>query len=275
MKSIICIITILMYSFSVALAQVDDINKRSDDNKKDNNNSIGSSSKSESDNNNHSEVGSACAEACIRACAEVFVSVLFDAAAAHHRYQMDKRSEDPTVLSLEFMPHFCKSVDSKYDNYNILPRIRGRWGIWSTEASFNQLVETGDLNNFRTFSWQIMQLNFEAVPVFNFRIGSGLYWENNSSTDPNTKKKNMFNEHSMAIEIKLNDLKSVITLEGRTTWDYNTKHNVYHAISLFDSFRLIKSDHVFVYAVGGIDYQNYYAQVDWFSVRAGLTFNIH
>ncbi len=271
MKRILLFSCLLSLLFGQLHAQVDDIKRKSDENrdKKDQNGEKDYYSTPPDD-----PIMDACFSSCAMACFDVFFSVAGELLMDHHRDLMKNRDVDPTVLSIDFMPHIAYSPDDDY--INLLPRIRGTWGIFSTDFRFNYLAEFDNAaaDIYNTWEWQILQLNLVAAEVFNFRIGTGLLSEN-------YKENLVYNEHSIGFEFRSQDQNLLTSLEGRTTWDYETGSHVFTEGNLRFSYRFININHVFGYVIVGGIYQRYYEStvdspaVNLFSAQMGLTFNIH
>lgn len=274
MKNIVIILTCLLLPSFIS-AQVDDIKRKSEehksnkDNQKDDKDSPGSSVAD--------PLASACLTGCAEGCAQIVVPVIIGGIAQHHKYLMDSRDSDPAILSFDIMPHVAYSPTDEYINY--LPRIRGTWGVLSTDVRFNYLTEYQGVSSgiYQTIEWQILELNFVAQQVVNFRIGSGLLYENFRGEDEygDALPKETYNEHFIALEIRIHDRKILTGIEGRGAWDYEVSENVFHEINLRGSYRFINSNNLFAYLTFGVIYQNYYSSVDLLSVQSGLTFNLH
>lgn len=238
-----------------------------------------------------SSSGSSSADACLDSgCAEAIVQVAFyvfyEALVQHHRYQMGDRHEDPFVLSLDVMPHLAFSPNDEYVNF--LPRIRGNWGVLSTDFRMNYLAEFDSISaqTYRTIDWEIIQINIRPTKHFRLTLGAGLMFED--YTDK------VYNENYIGMQFRLADMKFLIDLEGR--YAYNTfyeesyetdswgndvivgnsaTNTVFQEYSLRGSYRIFDSKHFSGYTTFGVSYQNYYKTVELISVTGGLTVNIH
>lgn len=256
MKTKTSVFVLLFFFLGNALfAQIDDIKRDADENK---------DNKEDSEIGNSPGIDNACAAACASGCFDFFSSVAFELLIGYHAQLLQERDDDPTILSLDIMP--AVFYNSEMQNTNIVPRIRGNWGVFSTDFRYNKLVETIDFETYTTLSWQIVQLNFTVPEFFHFRIGSGLLWE--QYTDE------AFNEHSAGFTLKLADQNNVTDIEGRACWDYETGQSVFYEINLRTGMRFIRNEHVWGYINAGLVYQSYYNN-GFFSLQGGLNFNIH
>ncbi len=270
------ITALLLFQFLFASAQVDDIKKKSRENKN-------SGGNSDSYNYGGGNSDNPCLDACGEACFEFAFAIAFEALLSHHAYLMENRDKDPTVLSLDLMPHFAYGPEDNY--FNLLPRIRGTWGVLSSDFRFNYLADYKDASAdiYKVYEWQVVELNFLPIEELNIRVGSGIFVENftASSLDPisgsmvGRRYKDTYNENFASLELRLNDQQVLTSLEGRFAYDYDTGNHVFTEINLRASFRFLDIPHVFSYLTGGIVYQKYYSSIDLWSIQAGFSFNIH
>ncbi len=254
---IFAILFLSLFFFSPVFAQVDDIKDKSKNNREKQND--------ESENLNSSNSSSFG-----DVCAEIFVEVAFALLYDQHLQQIANKANDPTAFSLDVMPHFAFSPDDNY--FNFLPRIRGTWGVLSTDFRMNYLLDfdEGAAETFRTIEWQVLQFNIVPVEEFTLRFSTGLMYEEFTG--------NLYNEHYLGLCFRLDKQKILATLEGRFTYDYNAQTiepNVFYEINLRGAYRILDFKNLWGYATFGILYQNYYQSVEMLSVQGGLTFNIH
>jgi hypothetical protein len=90
--------------------------------------------------------------------------------------KLNARNQNPEVVSLEVMA-FAAIQPSSY--YIIHPRVRGNWGLFSTDFRMNYVIEEGadGIKHLRTDDWQILELNIVTQPRANFYIGWGFLHE--------------------------------------------------------------------------------------------------
>lgn len=277
MKKIVVVFLLFALSIPQLTAQIEDIKKKADKNKEENTGEHRDSRDRPPENPQNQSLSGACLdglfEVCTSVCATVAVGIMIE----HHEYQMNNRDINPMAASIDVMPHFSYSSQDGLVNY--LPRIRGTWGVLSTDFRFNYLTETADFSaeTYRCMEWQVLQLSFSAAEVFNFRIGTGIMYENYT--------ENVYNEHSVAMEARFSQQKVLTTLEGRGTWDYETGNTVFLEANGRIAIRFININHVFGYLHAGYTYQSYYPSLpsgeneynntNFHFFNTGLTFNIH
>lgn len=275
MKKIICTCFVFFVGFMTLFAQTDDIKDRAKENQDNKNNHSGHD---DSYAPNDDNLGEGCAQIIVEvactACSEIAAEVFVELLSGHYRYLKDNRDIDPTPFSIDLMPHVAYA--EKYSSFSYMPRIRGTWGVIATDFRINNLLESDQTSfgTFRAWDWQILMLNFAAEGVFNFRIGSGLHYQNMGSDSTGHKIDGYFNQHAIGLEFRMNEQQLLTTLEGRGTWDYETGANVFHEVNLRQSVRFIHTDHLFGYLQAGIIYQNYY-DIHRFSFQGGISLNIH
>jgi hypothetical protein len=99
--------------------------------------------------------------------------------------KLSERGENPQLVSVDLMV----SVAAQPSSYYIInPRIRGNWGIFSTDFRLNYILEESvdGIKYIRTNDWQILELNLITSKNVNFYIGGGIIHEsfNESNTLP-------------------------------------------------------------------------------------------
>ncbi len=260
-------IVAILIACTPAFSQVDDIKKKSDKYKKDDNSSSDSNIGSSND-----PVFDACFETCASGCFDIALSVVTEIMIQHHIYLMDSRNEDPTALSLDLMMHTAYEPNNQI--VNVVPRIRGTWGVLSTDFRFNHLVERDQaIATFKTLSWQILALHFGVPDAFSFRIGSGFYYDISDAL--------MFNEHYTGLQLKFGGQSILLNLEYRIALDYEHSETVFQDFDANIAFRLLNFPNLYTYANVGFVHQKYYPdneagiKTDFSMVKAGITFNIH
>lgn len=194
------------------------------------------------------------------------VIVTIEGLTVHHNYLMDNRDIFPSALSLEYMPHFASNGDNQF---SIFQRLRGTFGVMSTDFRFNVLTEfqNNTAQQYRTIDWQIMQLNFQAGPVVNLRFGSGILYDSYA--------ENTYNEHFGSIGLSFFDYRFTTELEGRYCPSYTTAVTVYEELNLRAKFRIIEMESLSTwFMVGGV-YQSYYDVAEYKSLQTGLTIELH
>lgn len=167
MKTLIIALSLLLPCAS--FAQVDEIKKESSKNSEEK----GERSSSSSSNSGSSGSGFGAA---------VFVELMrvsFGGMALWQTHRLEKRPTDPTIFSLDLM---MQGAIQPSTYYVLQPRIRGTWGLFSTDFRFNYLIEESieGTKHIRTDDWQILQLNIFNTKNFTGRFGGGILHENYS-----------------------------------------------------------------------------------------------
>ncbi|MBC8147153.1 MAG: hypothetical protein H8E98_04135 [Bacteroidetes bacterium] len=201
-------------------------------------------------------------------CNDLFIDLFFDVIVFGglelHRLYMDKQYDIPRITSIEFMPQFAFHPPS---TYFMIPRIRGNWGLFSTDFRYNFMLETSLLNGadiYKTIDWQIIELNLVVTENVNFRIGTGFMYEDFSRT--------YFNENTAALDFYTKDDALKIGGEFRYAFDYENNVVPRTEGSLNLDYRIFNFNALSGYVNIGCLYQNYYNEVDLWSLKGGLSF---
>jgi hypothetical protein len=263
MKRIICILFLYVF-ISNLHAQVDKIKDESDKNKKE------SEKLGDGTGDNGGSDGSPCLESCGETCFNSLTAFCFDLAISGmidlHKSYLDEKDEIPLVTSFDFIPQFGYHPPS---SLIAMPRIRGNWGLFSTDARFTSLIEitSNGTDFFNTIDWQVLQLNVLVTKPVVLRIGTGLMYE--------TYSKSAFSEHSIGLDVFLDDFKYRINNEFRIASDYSNGNIPRIEGSTAFNYAVIQSDNLDAYVLIGVLYQNYYLYVPIWSCLGGMAFNFH
>jgi hypothetical protein len=86
--------------------------------------------------------------------------------------KLQQRSDMPYIVSIDMIAQAAAQPSSYYI---INPRIRGNWGLFSTDFRMNYLIEESadGIKHLRTNDWQIVEMNIVTTPDFLLRIGGG------------------------------------------------------------------------------------------------------
>jgi len=268
MKKKLLIIIICLFSISNTFGQIDDIRKQADRKKENANNNNNSSNDRNQSNGGD---GSPCIDLCFETCTNAVIATMVEAMLEKHVDIMNNRTTYPAALSLEIMPHAAYGVyfaDASNNTYvNFLPRIRGNWGIFSTDLRLNYLATYKDYKAdvFKTLEWNILMLNIMPDDNFKLSFGGGLLYEYYT--------KSSYNELFVGADFNLNNRKHIISLEGRLATNY--EFTVFVETTLRANTRFINMGSLKGYVSYGIVYQNYYEAVDLLMGQVGLTFQIY
>jgi hypothetical protein len=172
------------------------------------------------------------------------------------RSKLQQQHSDPGNVSLE-VSVMAAAQPSNY--YIVHPRLRGNWGIFSTDIRFNYIVEEGidGVRSIRTTDWQILELNLYSSPVANFYVGGGIIAES-------FEQSNTYAEYSAALT--LNPRKWPVGLY--TEYRYSEPR-----LELSGQIRrvLFGSEKITLSIGVGAIWQQYYSTIHIWGFQAGLT----
>lgn len=171
------------------------------------------------------------------------------------KYKLQKRDVHPAIVSWEVS---LQSAVQPSSYYIVHPRLRGNWGLFSTDLRLNYLIEESldGIRHIRTTDWQILQLNVITTPAVNFRVGGGLLHE-----AFNDRKG--FDEWTAALSLAPVNKRLSGTVEYRYSMPRKECSAALH-------YLLFISGRAHLYATGGALYQNYYATVSVWGVQGGV-----
>ncbi len=229
-------------------AQVDEIKQAS---------KSGSERSPSSDNNTSGSRGS-------------FVSGFFRFFPAWQQYKLleDNKRRYPSMVSLEvMMPGGYKAGET----YFMWPRVRANWGLFSTDFRMNYMFEKNDAGGgykqLHTNDWQILQFNITTSRFLTFRVGAGIM----------TEAFNTFNQYSevtVGFGIHAPDQSSIFYAEYRDAFKSGLDVKARIELNAQYMHQLVKTGAIRMYLTGGLVYQKYYSQIDFWAVQAGLAFRV-
>lgn len=269
MKKYFIVCALLSFFISGARAQVDSITSHSGQNKPPKSSSV------EGKGSTDGCLSDACGLACSDGCAYTIEQILVGAFKLHS-YYLKQRKEIPEVVSFEMMPHlgYAEPQSSMF-----LPRIRGNWGLFSTDLRLTNMIEYGTSDGtdyYNTLDWQILELNLLITKPVIFRIGSGIMYEFFS------QHRNTFLEHYAGVDVNWKDHQFIASGEGRIAPDYETNAVPRIEANFRVNYRIKQTPHMNAYAMAGFVYQNYYRNnstsfkgVEVWVVQTGLSVMIH
>lgn len=245
----ICVFLLIVYCGAELVAQVDEIKSASSSN------SSGKSGKGDSGSFDDDDDGGG----------GIFFDFLFGGIAEWQGFKLqDNRERYPSMVSLDVM--FQGAVKpSSY--YIIWPRIRGNWGLFSTDFRMNYLIEEAaeGYKHIRTNDWQVIQLNLVTSPFFTFRFGTGFMQE-----AFNTKE--MFSESAFLLAVHAPDQTKSINFEYRFAIDFDTDVNPRNEFGVYYQHQLFSSGKLHGYASMGGVYQKYYTSIEVWGFQGGIVF---
>lgn len=186
-------------------------------------------------------------------------------------WQVQKLARADSVKRLVSFETYWQGAVQPSNYYLALPRVRGNWGLFSTDFRFNYLVEDAQANgkaaDLSTFDWQILQLNFITTRNVIGRMGGGNMYENFGN------KKSFF-EWTAGLTIMSNSQQLNGQIEYRVAKDFVTNAIPRREINLSVDKQIFRSGHWRGYAsLGGI-YQRYYQTVSVWGLQAGLVMRV-
>lgn len=183
-----------------------------------------------------------------------------DGIAQWQRHTLLRRDSIPSLVSFE--AGFQAAIQpSSY--YIVNPRVRGNWGLFSSDLRINYLIEEAAEGpiHLRTIDWQIIQLNVITTKDVILRLGAGImneaYGDYNSHT-----------ELTAAFQILPGDWKVGGGLEYRAA---DVRKEISGAL-LYD---LGSSGKWHWSASFGAVFQRYYSSVNVWGLQAGIAFKIY
>jgi hypothetical protein len=275
--------------FTVAKGQVDDIKRKSEEHKKKREQSSGnrnnSSKKDDNARNNNksrnettNEFTDDLFDGCFDGCFEGFFEGL--CSSSDNNVQSTPKVYKPPVYPkdttpklppkpgyFDIMPSIAFNPDRKYWNSDF--RLNFGKGMLTSDLRFSRVSENGDngKSSFETIHWQVLQLNFSRRPRFDFKLGSGVYWDRYSDM--------AFNEHSLGMNAKFIDNKLGVDLEFRSAIDYKFMEEVFGEINFKTTYQILNSKVIDIHTVFGVLIQRYYYSVGLTSIQGGLLFHFH
>jgi hypothetical protein len=176
------------------------------------------------------------------------------------------RDRYPSMVSLDVM---LQGAIKPSSYYILWPRVRGNWGLFSTDFRMNYLIEEAPEGfiHIRTNDWQILQLNLVTSKFFTFRVGSGIMQEAFAAN-------RTFNESSFQLFIHAPDQSNNLGFEYRFSKDWNTGLNPRREFSVQYQHEIFNTGKLHGYATLGAVYQRYYNTIDVWGIQTGLVFRI-
>jgi hypothetical protein len=181
-------------------------------------------------------------------------------------YKLQKKHVNPYMVSLDIISQVAIQP-SRYYLYN--PRIRGNWGLFSTDFRINYLLEENVLGaqDLSSIDWQVLQLNIVTTHNVIGRIGGGFMKENFGG-------RQSFFESTYGIFVQLNSKGIGVSAEYRLAQDFVTGAIPRREVSAQFEKRLFSKGYWNTYLTLGGAYQRYYESISVWGVQAGLAFRI-
>jgi hypothetical protein len=176
------------------------------------------------------------------------------------RHTLQKREEIPHIISLDVL---LQTAVQPASYYIVNPRIRGNWGLFSTDFRVNYLIEEGidGIKHIRTDDWQILQLNMVTTRNVIFRFGGGFLHEDFSGGKT-------FQEWTAGFHINSNDHR----LGGMTEYRWSEPRKEWNGQV---QYKVLQTGHFHGYVTGGVVFQRYYQAVTVWGMQGGLMFRVY
>ncbi|MBS1950304.1 MAG: hypothetical protein OJF59_002229 [Cytophagales bacterium] len=240
----------ILFLPAVLFGQVSEIKSKSQEN----------SSRSGGENNSSSSSSG---------CGNVFF--FFDMFRVVGSWQAQKLEAADSVKRLVSFEVYMQGAVQPSNYYLGLPRVRGNWGLFSTDFRFNYLAEDAQANghfaDLSTFDWQVLQLNIITFRNAIGRVGGGSMVENFGD------KKSFF-EWTAGLTLMSNDQMFNGSIEYRVAKDYTTNAIPRREISISAEKQIFRSGHWHGYASLGGVYQRYYQSISVWGLQAGLVIRV-
>lgn len=178
----------------------------------------------------------------------------------------EDRSRYPSMVSLDMM---VQGGVRPASYYLFWPRIRGNWGLFSTDFRMNYLIEESidGYKHIRTNDWQIIQMNLITSRFITLRVGTGMMTE---AFGANRR----FNESAFMLGVHAPDQSKIILFEYRFSKDWDTGVNPRREFSVQYQHQLFSAGSLHGnISVGGV-YQKYYNTIEIWGVQGGIVFRI-
>lgn len=247
MKRSIAIVIVTLLLPVLSFAQVDGIRQASKNN---------STRSSGSDNSSDSDNG-------------FFYRVLFFLP-EWQKYKLleDNKTRYPSMVSFEAMiPGGYKAKDT----YFLWPHVRANWGLFSTDFRMNYMFEKNDAGGgykqLHTNDWQVLQLNITTSRVITFRVGAGMMTEAFNNF-------NRYTELTVGLGLHAPDQSNMFYIEYRDAFKSGLDVKARIELNAQYMHQIFKTGALKGYLTGGVVYQKYYSQIDFWAVQAGLAFRV-
>lgn len=162
---------------------------------------------------------------------------------------LEKEADVPEMTSLEYVAD--ANISGK-GGFEFRPRLRGNWGLFSTDARFYTLAvrnTEGRYEQLSYFDWQPVMINLAARRNFKWRIGTGVSHEYFTG--------NNYSEHTTQFELMPVE-KLIAKAEGRWAEDYSTKTVVRKEANFSLEYLLKEEKHYAIFTGANASYNNLY-----------------
>lgn len=189
---------------------------------------------------------------------------VFQLAGQAQSYKLQKHDSIRRLISFEA---FFQGAVQPSSYYLFNPRIRGNWGLFSTDFRVNYLIEENTGQNLTTLDWQILQLNLVTTRNFTLRVGGGNLYERFGSNQS-------FFEWTIGTSVYSNSQDIIGNLEYRVAKDFFTDMVPRREINFSVEKQIFNAGLWRGYlSVGGV-YQRYYESVSVWGLQGGIVFRV-
>jgi hypothetical protein len=243
------LLSMLLFTSLVSVAQVGDIKSAS----KENSSNSGSSS---SDRGNSGGGGNV-----------FFFFDMFRVFGVWQMHVLEKRPDVPQIVSLDIMLHGAVQPSSYYI-FN--PRVRGTWGILSSDFRTNYMVEQTIEGNadLTTIDWQIVQLNFVNTRNVIARAGAGFMQENFGD-------HMSFFESTISSNLMFDDNQWGGFIEWRSAKDFETQAVPRREFNLQVQKQVFEAGALHGMVTAGLQFQRYYSQINVWGMQGGFILKLY
>lgn len=191
---------------------------------------------------------------------DLFFNVFIGEIIQAQQYKLQQRDERREIVSLDLILQAAAQPSSYYI---VNPRIRGNWGVFSSDFRLNYLIEEDldGVRHIRSNEWQVLQLNIINTKDVVLRVGGGFIQESYAA-------ENYYSEWTTAMQIHPWESRFGGVVEYRSA-DMRQEVSAFGQMKVFDHGVL----HGFV--TGGAVYQRYYSTVTTWGMQGGLVIRIY
>lgn len=250
MKTKSCLVTLLFLAVLTVSAQVDDIKSASKNNSSNRSSGSGSSDRGSGGGGNM-----------------FFFFDMFRLLGAWQGNVLDKRDNVPQIVSLDLMMHMAAQPSSYY-TFN--PRIRGNWGIFSSDFRVNYLFEQtiDGGSDLTTIDWQILQLNFVNTKHVIVRAGAGYMQEQFAD-------HLSYFESTISSNLMFDDNKWGGFVEWRSAKDFETSAVPRREFNLQVQKQVFEAGRWHGLATAGLQFQRWYSSINVWGMQAGFVMKLY
>jgi hypothetical protein len=182
------------------------------------------------------------------------------------QYKLQKRSQNEYLVSLDIIAQLAIQP-SRY--YLSNPRIRGNWGLVSTDFRINYLLKekANGVEDLTTIDWQILQLNLVTTRHVIGRIGGGFMKENFGGRES-------FFESTFGVFIQSSSKRIGGMIEYRLAQDFSTDLLARRELAAQFEYRLSSTGYLNTYFTLGGVYQQYYESISVWGIQAGIALRV-